>query len=343
MIYGNHTPEVNVTEASLLKRVAVFLEDSEFDRADEYCERVLDINVENGEAYFFKLLAALQLKNKTELSALEMPFDGEPCYAKIMRFGSEQLKREVESINAAIIKKAEEKRKALSFERALYMLQSQSIDELTEAYLLFNSLGDFEDAKECAEKCKSRIETVYDSRYNELYLAAKQKEQEINDRQYQNSTDIIEKDDYDQYIKDSRRKKVFDYSFIVAAVIALAGIAAIFITSSEYLTLVGVTFKTVLRCIFTKIVPGVPLTGIATVLGFHISKKLVKKQKANLLEDISTAAERAKEIGEKISNAENEAFMLKRELDESLEALRKLNGEYDAFVEEKKKAEAAKF
>lgn len=103
MIYGNHTPEVNVTEESLLKRVAVFLEDGEFERADEYCERVLDMNVENGNAYFYKLLAALQLKDKTELSALEEPFDNEPCYAKIMRFGSEQLKREVERDRKSVV------------------------------------------------------------------------------------------------------------------------------------------------------------------------------------------------------------------------------------------------
>jgi hypothetical protein len=46
-----------VTEDSLLRRVEVFLEDGDFSRADEYCERVLDMNVENGYAYLFKLLA----------------------------------------------------------------------------------------------------------------------------------------------------------------------------------------------------------------------------------------------------------------------------------------------
>ena len=56
------------------------------------------------------------------------------------------------------------------------MLQSSSIAELTEAYTLLISLGDFDKAKECAEDCKNRIEAIYDSRYNELYLAAKQKE-----------------------------------------------------------------------------------------------------------------------------------------------------------------------
>lgn len=342
MIYGNHTPEVSVTEASLLRRVEIFLEDGEFDRADEYCERVLDMNVENAEAYFYKLLASLQLSSSSELSSLEAPFDTHPCYAKIMRFGSEQLKREIEGINAAIIKKAEERKKALSFERAVHMLDSQSISELTEAYRIFNSLGDYENAAECAGQCGKRIEAIYDSRYNELYLAAKQKEQEINDRQYQSSTDILEKDDYDQYIKDNTNKKVFDYSFLVAAAVVIIGLTAIFFASSEYLTLAGISFKTVLRCIFTKIVPGIPLTGLATVLSFHISKKLVKKQRANHFEDISTAAERAKEIGEKISSAESEAFMLKRELDEALEALKRLNSEYDVFVAERERAQAPK-
>lgn len=332
MIYGNHIPEVNVTEASLLKRVAVFLEDGEFARADEYCERVLDMNVENGEAYFYKLLAALQLRSKDGLEALEQPFDGEPCYAKIMRFGSEQLKREVEGINAAIIERAEERKKTLSYERALLSLQSDSVPELTEAYRIFLSLGNFGEAPDCAAKCAQQIEAIYDSRYNELYLDAKQKEQEISDRQYQNSTDLAEKDSYDQYIKDNQHKKVFDYSFIVAAAVVILGIAAIIFVSNEYISLAGVSFKTVVLCIVTRIVPGAPLTGIATVLSFHISKKLVKKQKANLLEDIGTAAERAKEISERISSAESEAFMLSQELDERLDALKRLNSEYDEFV-----------
>ena len=335
MTNSNHTPEITVTEASLLKRVAVFLEDGEFDRADEYCERVLDMNVENGEAYFCKLLAALRLRDKNRLYELEEPFDGQPSYMKIMRFGSEQLKREVEKINSAIIKNAEEKKRALSYEKALGQLESESIAVLTEAYKAFCSLGDFEAARENAEKCKERIESIYDVRYNELYFSAKEKEQEISDRQYQNSTDVIEKDDYDRYIKDNQGKKVFDYSLLAAIAVAILGVIAIFFSVSEYLALAGITFKTVLRVIFTKIVPGMPLTGLATVIGFRISKKLVKKQRANLIEDIGTAAERAKKIGEKISSAENESFLLKRELDEKLEALRRLNTEYDLFVSEK--------
>lgn len=338
MINVNHTPEISVTEASLLKRVAVFLEDGEFERADEYCERVLDMNVENGEAYFYKLLAALKLRSKDALSELDEPIDSQPAYAKIMHFGSEQLKREVESINLAIIKSADERKKALSYERAVSLINSTDIAELTEAYSLLCICDGFEDSAEKANFCSQRIESLYDSRYNELYLTAKEKEQEINDRQYQNSTAAIERSDYDRYIKDNSSKKVFDYSLLVASGIAVLGLCAIIVSVNDYLVLAGITFKTVLRCIFTKIIPGLPLTGISAIISFHISKKLVKKQKENLIEDIGTAAQRAKEISDRITSTETEAFTLQRELDERLEALRVLNAQYDAFVAVKEKS-----
>lgn len=338
MIYGNHIPEVNVTEASLLKRVEVFIEDGEFSRADEYCERVLDMNVENGEAYFYKLLAALQLKSKADLYSLEAPFDNEPTYLKIMRFGNEQLKREIKSINDGILKKAVERENTRAFERALYILQSQSIRELTEAYDIFISLGDFGEAKEYAERCKNQIDEIYDSAYNELYLQAKQKEQEISEREYENSTDVAEKEDYDQYITENRRKRVFDYSIIVSVVVGFIGIAAMLFAADQYLEISGIGVKSIFMCILTRILPGVPLTALATILSFHISKRLIRRQKQNLLEDIGTAAERAKEIGDKISNADGEILMLKQERDESLEALKRLNGEYDVFLAAKEKA-----
>ena len=327
----SYIPKVSVTEASLLKRVVIFLEDGEFDRADEYCERVLDMNVENGEAYFYKLLAALKLNNKSALSSLEEPFDGQPAYAKIMRFGSEELKKEVESINSSILAKLEEKRIALLLQMANEQCESEDISELTEAYELFISLG----KKEQADACSAQIEKLYDIRYNELYLAAQETEQELKDRQYQNSSATTEKDDYDRYINDHQNKKVFDYSLLVAAAVAIIGVLAVIWSVSDYLSVEGISFKTVLLCIFIKIVPGVPLTGISTVLSFRISKRLVKKQRENLIEDMDIAAQRAKEIGEKIHSAESESFELKRELDERLEKLKKLNEEYDLYLAKK--------
>lgn len=331
MINSNITPEATVTEGSLLKRVQVFLEDGEFDRADEYCERVLDMNVENGEAYLYKLLAALGLTKKEELSDLEEPFDGTAAYAKIMRFGDAQLKKEISDINACIIARKAEAERIARLENASRLAQSDSIASLAEAYRILKG----SDEKERAEELKSRIESIYNESYNSLFALAKEKEQEISDLKYQNSTDLAERESYDRYIKENQGKKLFDYSVLVAVCVCITCIVLAAVNANNFLLAAGITFRTVVRCIFTRILPAFPITWVSTALSFIISKKIVKRQKENLVEDIGTAASRAREIGDKVGRAESEALSLQRELDGVLEALRKLNEEYDVFLEQK--------
>lgn len=332
---SNLTPKVTVTEDSLLKRAAIFLEDGEFDRADEYCEKVLDMNVENGTAYLYKLLARLGLNSKEQLTVLKEPFDGLPEYVKIMRFGDEEIKSEISSINDTILSDIAEKRKQTFLDRATSLIESDDIPTLTEAYSILCNLGDFQNAKELCEACEEKIESIYDSRYNSLYLFVKDREQEINSRRYQSSADIAERDNYDRYIQENRSKKFFDFSALITLSVAIIGFLAIVLTSNSYLNLAGISLKTVLRCIFTRILPGIPLTVFSCVISYAISKRFVKKQKEDLIADIGTAAERAKEIGDKITDIENESVFLQKELDESLDALRKLNSEYDAFTAQK--------
>ncbi|GEM_PF-2235885 len=64
VIVNSNNPSVD----SLLKRVEIFLGDSEWESANEYCERVLDIEPENATAYIGKLLAKYKMHNLDELS-----------------------------------------------------------------------------------------------------------------------------------------------------------------------------------------------------------------------------------------------------------------------------------
>lgn len=54
----------NANTAPLLKCAFMFLEDGDLDSANEYCEKVLDINPECAQAYLGKLLAELHVKSK---------------------------------------------------------------------------------------------------------------------------------------------------------------------------------------------------------------------------------------------------------------------------------------
>ena len=103
------TKETNNT-APLLKRAFLFLEDGKWKDADEYAEKVLDIDPENAKAYLAKLMVQYHAKNQEELKNVSKPFDNNAAYKNLIKFADESLK----STLAGYIKKqkiAKEKRK----------------------------------------------------------------------------------------------------------------------------------------------------------------------------------------------------------------------------------------
>lgn len=81
----------SASEANILplaRRMFLFLEDGEFTRADDFCEQILNINPEFGEAYIGKLLIEFQCKTKEELSSVNKSIAESKNYSKILRFGT---------------------------------------------------------------------------------------------------------------------------------------------------------------------------------------------------------------------------------------------------------------
>ena len=324
-----------VTEGSLLRRVEVFLEDGDFSRADEYCERVLDMNVENGRAYIYKLLARLGFSKKEQLFDLEEPFGEDPLCKKIMRFGDEELKKEVQGIIDSIIARNEERERLQRYEKALLHKGSMSIPELTAVCEIFRTLGTYKNCPELLEDTVQRIEKIYDERYNSIYRSIKEKEQEIENLRYRNGTAQSEKEGYDEYIAEQRERKVFDYSIPLTVFVALAGIVITFFLALPFFELDDVSFPTVIRCIATRIAPGLLATAAACFGSFRFARLLVKKQKSNLREDITSASQSARELFEEITGNKEDILFLQKEHGEYLEKLRKLNAQYDIFAASK--------
>ena len=77
--------------ASLLKRAFLFLEDGDFKEANEYCDRVLDMEPECAEAYLGKLMAQWEVRRQEELAECGSSFENNNDYQKILRFGDEKL------------------------------------------------------------------------------------------------------------------------------------------------------------------------------------------------------------------------------------------------------------
>ena len=92
----------NTNTASLLKRAFLFLEDGDWNSADEYCEKVLDVDPECAEAYLYKLMVELKVKNLEALAGYNKPFDNSVNYQKVMRFASDTLKADLSSLMGII-------------------------------------------------------------------------------------------------------------------------------------------------------------------------------------------------------------------------------------------------
>jgi tetratricopeptide (TPR) repeat protein len=91
-----------------LKRAWLFLEDGEFESAKEYAERVLDREPATGEAYWVKALAGFGVRNESDLGNRQEPLSGDRNYQKALRFGTAELKRRLEGLEADIQRRISE-------------------------------------------------------------------------------------------------------------------------------------------------------------------------------------------------------------------------------------------
>ncbi len=151
-------PSGNV--GALLKRAFMFLEDGEWQDANIYCEKVLDQDPENGNAYFGKLLAELRVKKPNELKDFPRPFDQLVNYQKVLRFGDDNLKNSLISCNKYIIDRNESERQNEIYDNAVELMGMYGEKSLYEAAEKFRSISGFKDADEKAAECEIKAEEM---------------------------------------------------------------------------------------------------------------------------------------------------------------------------------------
>ena len=90
------------TLESLMKSGELALEDGDWQRADEFFGRVLDINQEHAPAYLGKLCAELKIKSEADLANHKARLDDMPNYQKALRFADASYKAKLTGYNQAI-------------------------------------------------------------------------------------------------------------------------------------------------------------------------------------------------------------------------------------------------
>ncbi len=159
--------------APLLKRAFIFLEDGDWSSADEYCEKVLDLDPENAQAYLGKLLAELRVRKQEQLADCDEPFDNRDNFRKVIRFGDKALCATLEGYITHINDRNENARLTGIYNDAVNeMNRADSEDSYRSAADKFKSIPDFKDADALAESCLDKAEIC---RKDGIYSSAKSK------------------------------------------------------------------------------------------------------------------------------------------------------------------------
>ena len=151
----------NANVAPLLERVFLFLEDGKWQDANIYCEKVLDIDPKNAEAYVGKLMAELNVGKRQQLADCKEPFNNSENFAKVIRFGDEKTEAEMRGYIAHINERNENERRMSIYNDAIAALNSAySVDEYYAIINKFRSIHGYKDSDEHIAFCERRIEEI---------------------------------------------------------------------------------------------------------------------------------------------------------------------------------------
>lgn len=110
------------------KRVFFFIEEHNWKKANEYAEKILDIQPENATAYLAKLLIEFHCSSITDLSKLKNSFEENINYKRIIQFGDKEIVDKINKELQKINKKKEQRRTEI--ETKVNIVKSKSISTL---------------------------------------------------------------------------------------------------------------------------------------------------------------------------------------------------------------------
>lgn len=225
-------------QSPLIRRIFILLEDEEWDKADDLCERVLNSNPECPEAYLGKLMIDLKVSKRKNLSDLEFAFDKEKNYLKVLRYGDEVIRMELQGYIKAIYKRNEDKFREEIYQKARKK-QSNALDKISlqEAVELYDKIINYKDSREQKEICQSKIQYI------------KQQEAEREERLKEQVKAREEKDILQTDVKYKKHKILFTCAVVFLIVSPILLIFACFSPTPTLAIIFLFLFLTALLCI----------------------------------------------------------------------------------------------
>lgn len=129
------------------KRARLLLEDGDFVGAENYADKILDIESENAEAYLIKFMARSRIKAKNDLRYKKDSFANDPDFRKAVRFGEEVFSEELTEIcNERDYNQARD-----------VCLDARTFEDYRYAKALLMPLGDYRNCRSLVEMCDKKI------------------------------------------------------------------------------------------------------------------------------------------------------------------------------------------
>lgn len=161
----------NSNVAPLLKRAFMFLEDGNWEEADSYCEKVLDQDPENAQAYLGKLMADLHVHRQEDLPNCKQPFNGNSNFQKAVRFGGEKVSSVLNGYIAHINERNENARLTGIYNSAVGAMNAANTESAFKAAAdTFKTIPGFKDADSLVEQCLDKAEVC---RKDAVYASGK--------------------------------------------------------------------------------------------------------------------------------------------------------------------------
>jgi hypothetical protein len=173
--------------APLLQRAFMFLEDGEWNSANEYCEKVLDLEPQNAMAYVGKLMVDLKIKTQQNLATCAEPFDKNGNYLKAMRFADDTLKKSLGDALLTIRNRILEER----YLTAHALIEKASTKkQLQEVINILQGVGEYKDSLSLISRCEETINALF---AEEEYKAAIEKtENAITTQEFREGIRLLE-------------------------------------------------------------------------------------------------------------------------------------------------------
>ena len=157
----------------LLERVFMFLEDGDWDSANEYCEKVLDMDPRNPRAYLGKLMAEVRAQTPERLKHCPNPYDDSNNYQKVLRFGDAELKATLEGYVEHIKERNEINRLEGIYNRGKDLMSKATTEkEYIDAAQRFEYIASYRDSADMAKHCRQKAEEAKEAARKDQILAA---------------------------------------------------------------------------------------------------------------------------------------------------------------------------